>query len=131
VGPWDVVHGRVQKIGGAGGAGGGGQLHRQRHLNFRLILIHNVLFMFRKDHKCLVQVDLAKMKNKDTLKEVEKALGYQSDDMVQRAGELQKVSEERFPKVTQYQGRRKYPFRNLDRRHHVLAVKVACLQLSI
>jgi hypothetical protein len=62
--------------------------------------------MFRKVDNCLVQVDLAIMKLRDTLEEVEKAMVIQGDDMAQRAAELHKVSEERFPNVTHSQDRR-------------------------
>jgi hypothetical protein len=70
--------------------------------------------MFRKVDNCLVQVDLATMKLRNTLKEVEKTMDNQGDDLAQRAAELQKVTEERFPTVTHsqdrsHQGRRSLP----------------------
>jgi hypothetical protein len=48
----------------------------------------------------MVRVELAKMKLKDTLEKVETALVYQSDDMLQRAGDLHKGCEEMFAMVT-------------------------------
>jgi hypothetical protein len=51
----------------------------------------------------MVQVELAKMKLKNTLEEVEKALVYQSDDMLQRAGDLHNGCEEMFAIVTRRQ----------------------------
>jgi hypothetical protein len=61
--------------------------------------------MFRKAKECIEKVDLAIMKLQNTLENVKKALVYQSDDMNQRADELNMVSEENFRKVN-YQSRK-------------------------
>jgi hypothetical protein len=75
--------------------------------------------MFRKVDNYVVQVNLATMKLRDTLKEVEKAIDNQGDDLAQRAAELHKVTEERFPNVTHsqdrsHQGRKSLPIIVID-----------------